>query len=296
MTKTTTPSSRLPRFRRAPKAAPGIRLTDRDRALLYDLFHYRVLPTSLIVERQFGSMTRGRNRLKLLYHHGYVDRTFRPSVGPATSEAVYSLGPSAVAELATFYGLEPGAIRRRRTNGRIDPHFLEHRLLVARFRIRLAASGAPLGVGIHDWREDGEAELSGRVGREHFRVAPDGMAWVKSKHARFAFCLEADRGTMTVGRVKTKFERYLAAGRAGSMQTSFGAARFRVLVVAPTEARLASLKAGAESVRARNVWLAAEPDLEQNLVTGAVWRRAGKSEGFPLLKREQIEGTPERST
>jgi hypothetical protein len=241
-------------------------------------------------------MTRGRNRLKLLYHHGYVDRTFRPSVGPATSEAVYSLGPAAVAELATFYGLEPGAIRRRRANGRIDPLFLEHRLLVARFRIRLAASGAPLGVGIHDWRENGEAELAGRAGSDAFRVTPDGMAWVKSKRARFAFCLEADRGTMTVGRVKSKFQRYLAAARAGAMHEAIGAARFRVLVVAPTEVRLNSLKEAAESARARNVWLTSEPDLEHNLVTDAVWRRAGKSEGFPLLKREQIADTNERST
>lgn len=288
MTKTTTQSSRLPKFERAPKRAPRIRLTDRDRALLYDLFHYRALPTSLVVERQFGSATRGRNRLKLLFHHGYVDRHFPPSVGPATSEAVYTLGPAAVSELATFYGLEPGEIRRRRMSRRIDSLFLAHELLVSRFRIRLAASGAPDGVGIHDWRENGEAELAAGNGREPDRITPDGIAWVRSKKARFAFCLEADRGTMTVGRVREKFERYQDVQRAGAMQKAFGAARFRVLVIAPTERRLASLKAAAESVRARNVWLACEADLAQNLVTDPMWARAGRTERFPLLKGEQI--------
>ena len=218
MTKTTTQLNRLPKFQRAPKLAPRIRLTDRDRALLYDLFHYRALPTSLVIERQFGSATRGRNRLKLLFHHGYVDRHFPPSVGPTTSEAVYTLGPAAVAELATFYGLEPGEIRRRRMNRRIDSLFLAHELLVARFRIRLATSGAPQGVGIYDWRENGEAELTVRNGAEPARITPDGMGWVRSKKARFAFCLEADRGTMTVGRVRQKFERYQDVQRTGAMQ------------------------------------------------------------------------------
>jgi hypothetical protein len=297
MTTRTTQSKRLPRFERAPKRAPRIRLTDRDRELLYTLYHYRFLPTLLLIERHFGSETRGRNRLKLLYHHGYVDRTFLPSVGPSTGEAIYSLGPAAVAELVTFYGLAPEDIRRKR--GRVEPFFIAHQLLVARFRLKLAYVGAPKGIGLRDWREEHAAELrfesrSDDGSLEAQRIVPDGMAWLVSKRARFAFCLEADRGTMTVGRVRSKFERYRQAQLTGAMKEHFGAERFRVLVTAPSERRLDSLADAAAESGARNVWLATEEALAGDPILGAVWRRPGKSGHFPLLRTEQISATSTR--
>lgn len=289
----TTPSnrSRLPKFQRAPKRAPRIQLTDRDRAVLYDLFHYRFLPTSLIQRRHFGSETRARARLKLLYHHSYIDRTFLPSIGPTTSEAVYSLGPAAVGELAVIYGLEPEEIKRKRRP--IEPFFLAHELLVARFRVSLAHAGAPRGVVIKDWLEGDAAKLRtparGPDGSEADRpVTPDGMGWLYSKASRFAFCFEADRGTMTVGRVRSKFERYQRAGSA--VKGRLGADRFRVLVVAPSAKRLSSLRGAAESVGARNVWLTAESSLEADLVTDTVWERAGAAGHFPLFTAKQLGG------
>ena len=285
MTKTTQ-LRRLPRFHRAPKLAGPIRITDRDRELFYSLFHYRFLPTSLLVGRHFGSYTRARNRLKLLFHHSYLDRTYLPTTGPATGEAIYSLGPASVAELATFYGLDPAAIKRRRM--RVEPLFLAHELLVARFRMRLAQAGAPHGVGIHDWR-DGAAATVSVEGRDRQgelraeRITPDGMAWLKSRRARFAFCLEADRGTMTVGRVRSKFIRYGIAQESGAMQRAFGAERFRVLVVAPSEKRLASLLQAAGGGAGPNVWLTTEADLEGDLVAERLWRRPGKA--MPAIRR-----------
>jgi hypothetical protein len=287
----TTPSKRLPKFKRAPRAAPRIRLTDRDRAVLYDLHHYRFLPTSLIRRRHFGSETRARSRLKLLYHHGFVDRMFLPSAGPTTSEAIYSLGPAAVGELAVFYGLEPAQLKRRRRP--VEPFFVEHELLVARFRMHVAYAGAPKGVAIRDWRDGDRAKLltpaSGPDGSETDRpITPDGMGWVYSKVARFAFCFEADRGTMTVGRVRTKFERYQRAGDA--VKAALGADRFRVLVVAPSQKRLASLRAAVESAHTRNVWLVTEQALEGDLVADSVWERAGVAGHFPLLTAKQLRG------
>src|SRR4051794_4526638 len=99
MTNPTTPSKRLPKHRRAPKQAPPIQLTDRDRALLYDLYHSPSPPPGLGVPGPSGPATRGRNRLKLLSPHGFVDRHFLPTAGPGTGEAIYGLGPAATAEL-----------------------------------------------------------------------------------------------------------------------------------------------------------------------------------------------------
>lgn len=294
----TTPSKRLPRFERRPKEAPRIQLTDRDRELCYTLYHYRRLPTSLLIERHFGSATRGRNRLKLLYHHGYLDRTFPPTPGPATAEAIYSLGPAAVPELAVFYGLPTEEIRRRRRVG--DPLFAAHELLVATTRLRLAYAGAPVGVGLKDWKEGPDARLETEArdpqGNLTVRpVTPDGMGWVQSQAARFAFCLEADRGTMTVGRVREKFARYRVAGP--EAKRVLGASRFRVLVVAPSARRIDSLRAAAEAAQCPNVWLTTEAALAGNPVTDAVWERAGVSGVFPLFKPAQLlpQKSPRRS-
>ena len=244
-----------------------------------------------MVERHFGSATRGRNRLKLLYHHGFLDRTFPPTVGPSTGEAIYSLGPAAVSELVTLYGLAPEDVRRKR--GKVEPFFIAHQLLVARFRLRLAHVGAPHGIRLRDWREERAAELrfeargdDGSLAAQ--RLVPDGMAWLESKRARFAFCLEADRGTMTVGRLRSKFERYRQAQLTGTMREHFGAERFRVLVTAPTERRLTSLAEAATEAGARSVWLMVEDELVGDPILGAVWRRPGKSGRFPLFRAEQI--------
>lgn len=296
---TMTPSTRLPKFQRAPKQAPRIQLTDRDRAVLYDLFHLRFLRLSQIQLRHFGSETRARTRLRLLWHHGYVDRTFLPTIGPATGEAIYSLGPAATGELSVIYGLEPAEIKRRR--GKVEPLFVQHELLIARFRIAVGHAGSPRGVVIKNWQEGEEAKLRvsarGPDGSASERpITPDGIGWIASKRACFAFCLEADRGTMTVGRVKTKFERYARARAA--VKSRLGADRFRVLVIAPTERRVASLRAAAEDVGTPSVWLAAEEALEADIVGGNVWQRAGVDGRFPLFTEKQLGGraAPDRAS
>lgn len=290
---TRTTRSNLPRFRRDPDRAAPIRLTDRDREVFYTLFHYRYLTTSLLIERHFGSATRGRTRLRLLYHHGFLERTWLASVGPATGEAIYSLGRAAIPELVAFYGLEPDDIRRRRK--KVEPLFVAHELLVARFRLRIAYTGAPIGVSIADWRDGGDAKL--RVETQDLRtgalrtetLTPDGVGRVVSRRARFTFAVECDRGTMTAGRVREKFRRYVAASATGAFADRFGAERFRVLVVVPSAKRLSSLKAAARDVGARRVWLTTEYALTTaDPIRTAIWHPATKDVALPLLKPEHL--------
>jgi len=280
-----TPSKNLPKTRRQPKLAPGLRLTDRDREVLYDVWTFRYLPTSLIIERRFGSATRGRARLKLLYHHGFVDRHFLPTAGPGVGEAIYSLGPAAVPELASFYGLEPAELKRRRRP--VEPFFIAHHLAVARFRSRVGSVATADGVGLYDWREERAARLNLPGGET---LVPDGIAWLATPRARFAFCLEVDRGTMTVGRVRTKFERYREVERTGLLTRLMGAERFRVLVVASSTRRLRSLHEAAEGANARGVWLTTEEAVASDPVREPVWLRPGVPGHFPLFRPEQVSG------
>jgi hypothetical protein len=282
MTTPTTRSNRLPKHRRMPKQAPPIHLTERDRALLYDLYHFRFLPTALVVARHFGSATRGRNRLKLLFHHGYVDRHFLPTAGPGTGEAIYGLGPAATSELATTYGLEPADVKRRRKP--VEPFFIAHELEIARFRIRVGELGAPLGVGTTDWTEGSAATLRLPGGR----LTPDAIGWVRTRKARFAFALEVDRGTMTVGRVRAKFDRYAEAAASGALGALLDARRFRLLVIASSTKRLISLERAAREARATNVWLAPSEVVATDFLLEPRWLRPGKPGHLPLFRREQI--------
>lgn len=290
----TTRSNRLSRFVREPKKVGGMVVTDRDRAILYDLYHHHFLPTSLIAERHFQTIFRARHRLKLLFHHGYVTRAYLPTVGANTSEAIYSLDKGAIPELATCYGLAPEAITRR-VRKKIEPFFVEHRLLVTRIRMRLGSAGSRFGIGLYDWRDDDTARMT----YEGFdrrtdspttmqTLVPDGMGWVKSRKARFAFCLEADRGTMSRRRMRTKFERYRDVATSGVFTRHFGAERFRVLVTAPGPGRAGSLRKIAEAVGGSNVWLTTEAGLSENVVLAPIWQRAGHEGRFSLFTRQQV--------
>lgn len=82
----TTKSSRLPRFERAQNP-PRFILTERDREILRRVYSYRLM-TREQIERllfapdngqdHFTKTSKVRARLKLLYHHGYLERMAMP--------------------------------------------------------------------------------------------------------------------------------------------------------------------------------------------------------------------------
>src|SRR5437870_75067 len=78
----TTSKRRLPRYRRA-SAPPRMVLTERDREILRQVYLFRMM-TREQVERllfppehgqdHFTKTSKARKRLKLLYHHGFLER------------------------------------------------------------------------------------------------------------------------------------------------------------------------------------------------------------------------------
>ena len=65
--------ARLPRFKRACTVSV-IELTDRDREIIRLFLRYRVLRSSHILSLVPGSPQQLLRRLKLLYHHGFLER------------------------------------------------------------------------------------------------------------------------------------------------------------------------------------------------------------------------------
>jgi hypothetical protein len=65
--------SRLPRFERATEVAP-MQLEERDCQIIRLVHRHRFLRSEHIVSFMGGSQQQILRRLKLLYHHGYLER------------------------------------------------------------------------------------------------------------------------------------------------------------------------------------------------------------------------------
>src|ERR1035441_9533156 len=125
-------ASRLPRFKRA-SAIAAIRLTERDREIIRLVHRFRFVRSSHICSLIPGSPQQLLRRLKLLYHHGFLERP-RAQIDyyhrGGSRHMVYGLGSKGAPFLRR--DLDPGLPRVRwgeknRVTGRV---YLEQTLLV----------------------------------------------------------------------------------------------------------------------------------------------------------------------
>ena len=259
-------SSRLPRFERA-SAVPAIELTERDREVIRLVDRFRFVRSSHVCSLIPGSPQQLLRRLKLLYHHGFLERP-RAQLDyyhrGGSRHMVYGLGSKGAAYLRR--DLDPGSPRVRwgeknRAAGRV---FLEHTLLVSNVMVTIELACRRTGSRFLTDRELAVPDkVTGK--RPPFRwqvkisnrlklgVIPDYVFALDFKDQsgadnRAFFFLEADRATMPVIRKnlsQTSFYRKLRAYEAtwsqSIHQTQFGFNRFRVLTVTTGRERMESL-------------------------------------------------------
>src|SRR5712675_2415505 len=103
--------SRFPRFKRSPTVAP-FQLTQRDREIIRLLYRHRFLRSSQIVAFMGGSSQQLLRRLKLLYHHGYLER-------PRAQLQYYERGGSK--SIAYGLGNKGGVLLRREFGIAVHP-------------------------------------------------------------------------------------------------------------------------------------------------------------------------------
>ena len=134
-----------PRSRFEPEPGGRLRLGERDRRLLADLYLHGVMLRHQLQALYFGSVPRCNARLRQLFDGGFVTRHFLPAA-PFGSEAVYALGPAGIPVVAarlTADGQEAdvAAIRQQCRQG-LSPALLEHTLAIAEFRVALCQATA----------------------------------------------------------------------------------------------------------------------------------------------------------
>ncbi len=237
-----------------------------------------------------------RERLKLLYHHGFLERIASPvGHGSWAWRPVYRLAQKGAQLIAAELGTTVGKLKywgkgddrdHRATD--TSQLFLNHTLKVNDVRIAIAQAATRHGYQVEKWLDDTQLksqEMKDYVtvaggGGENQRVAiiPDAYFVLHLGDRRAHFFLELDQATMSNTRWETRVRAYLAYTR-GKYQARYQTNSLRILTVTTTAERLANLrrttvKAGgkdsfwfttfdqatAETIFLAPIWLVADPE------------------------------------
>ena len=256
-------TTRSKRFRR-PKQPEGMQLTPRDLNLLAHVARHRFLSSDHLTALDGGSAQNLCRGLRLLFHHGYLDRPRAqlaevPVTGPRPM--VYGLGAKGARALKEHGHFINDGVAWSEKNKRAGSVFIEHTLAIADFMtsIELACHARSDVTLIRDHAIIAKAPVKTRLAREPLRwtvaekekgipssTIPDGLFGLSFPDNTAAyFLLEMDRGTMPVvrkGMSRTSFARKLSifweGWNASRHVEQFGVAQVRVLTVAPSPERV----------------------------------------------------------
>lgn len=305
-------SPRLPRFERAPTAAP-LQLTARDRSVIQLVHRHRFLRSSHLAALIGGSSQQLLRRFQLLYHHGYLERPraqldyYRQG---GSHHMVYGLGNKGAALLKREIGTPLIHLRWGEKNRSVGRIYLAHALLVSDVMVTIELACRAQG-GVRLIAQD-QLSIPGGTSQEpqSFRwnvnvtsslklgVIPDRVFALEyegpdGQTDRAFFFLEADRGTMPVMRQnlsQTSFYRKLVAYEAtwshSVHRTRFGFHRFRVLTVTTSIVRLRSLVEACSQLKSgHGLFLFADQTIleKPDDILAPLWQTARQGEPASLL-------------
>lgn len=297
---------RLPRFKRTSAVAP-MQLTERDRAIIRLVYRHRFLRSPQITALLGGNSQPLLRRLKLLYHHGFLERPraqLQYYERGGSRSIAYGLGNKGGALLKQELGIAFREVSWGEKNRAVGRMFLEHALLVSEVLVALELACRRSGRVRFYMDEDlpisEKARFRWKVtldGHVRLGVVPDRVFALETIRADGScdwayFFLEADRGTMPVTRwnlSQTSFARKLLAYEAtwsqGIHQKRFGFHRFRVLTVTASPARVESLvQACSQLKRGHGLFLFADKTVLEHpdILFSPVWQN-GRGELTSLL-------------
>jgi hypothetical protein len=276
-----TSQDRNPRFRRAE--VKNIRITDRDARIVKHVYDHRFLQSTHIIALCGDHPKSILRRLRLLFHHGYLDRP-RAQIEyyhrGGSQPMVYALGDEGADLLAQTHGIPRGKIRWRQKNRSVGRPFLEHTLAVAGFmvdlelaarereHVRVVTEEEILRAAPEETRRrEGRGEdpfywtvpLTQRSRHVDVGVVPDRVFGLRradrpeGKNTRYFF-LEMDRATMSVltrnlskSSIYKKMRAYLGTWKAELHTEHFGFQNFRTLFVTTSAERAENFAEAADA-------------------------------------------------
>jgi hypothetical protein len=249
-------------------------LTDRDLLLFERLAEFRFLDCEqAMTVGKFGSITRIKERLLKLHRAGLLNRFF---IGSRTgsARAVYHLNPKG----AAMAGVTAKLISRHRDSLVVIDPFVEHQLEINAIRIQVEYQPLPIdGSSFVRWLTfASEISLS-------LPLIPDGYFEIQAGAEVHPMFLEVDRGTEALSVWKKKTELYIQLAASGEFQQIFRHPRFRVLVVAPSERRLESIRKTVAALTPKLFWFSTSEVINREGLFSAHWLRPTQQERLPLL-------------
>jgi len=242
----------------------GIVLQRRDRHLLYELAMMRAIDRDQAkVIAGFGSTTRMNIRLLKLTRAGLLKR-FYMGAGGKKAKAIYACSERG----AAFVGLPDRGPRRIRDEALVTDFFVEHQLAVNDIYCAVKYPRVPApDVHFRRWLAFYERIVPA------LRLIPDGYFELETPLGILAAFLEGDLGKETLGVWKEKVGNYLQLAGSGEFKRRFEAEQFRVLVVAPGERRLHSIRKIVAAMTPKIFWFAHLEAIRQDGVFAPAWFR-----------------------
>ena len=307
----------LPEKRRA-KHAPPFQLTERDKAIVQAVHHYRMLERrqveALFFTSASGQQTNtsyARKRLRYLHLHSYLERILRP-IDPSQGSRgpVYRLGPKGAQFLAGQSGILLSQFRywgrgddRDSHKTQVQPMFLEHGLALADVRMAFEKAAKRNACQIETWLDEMDIRHAPEhdsvtialpdTPRERVAILPDGYFLLATMHGRGHFFLEVDRSTETINRKWTrKILGYKEYVRSGGFHKRYGASReqtaLRILTTTISLQRAQNLKTAVErygpvEMSAPFYFAPLNEVLASESFASPIWLRAGSNQRHAIF-------------
>jgi Replication-relaxation len=253
----------------------GIVIQQRDRHLLRELAVMRVVDREQAkVAGGFHSTTRVNGRLLALVRAGLLRRFFL-GTSAGGMKALYALS----AKGAQVVDAPVRGPQRPKDAVLAGDYFIEHQLTVNGIYVTLKHRPIPVpGVVFHRWLSFFAPIVPG------LKLIPDGYLELQSPSGIVAAFLEVDLGHERGPVWKEKIENYL---RFAVLDTPEGKAfhrPFRVLVIAPTDRRLLSIRKIVAAKTEKIFWFASLEAIHRDGVFAPIWLRPKGEDREPLIR------------
>jgi len=245
---------------------PGPALTERDVALLIDVYKHRYLSVSQIQRLHFPSLQTAYRRLRNLTALKYL-------VGftaPAITEHLYFLGKPGAELVAAQVGVETSQLKwQDGLQAPKDYYFLRHFLAVNDVRITLSQACQNTDITLLGFIPEyyGQKTAAGGLVKyikdfvcdvtspqeEPVAHTPDAVFALQKNQVSALFFLEVDRGTEIIGdehkgvlKAVKFYMNYLVSGKYQRYSEDFGCMEFkgfRTLIVTTTDKRIDNMRA-----------------------------------------------------
>jgi len=180
-------------------------------------------------------------RLNQLIAEKYIHRYRFPN---PNHKHIYSIGSQGYRHLAFNGAIRPQDVPARLRTAELKPLFLDHTLLISNIHAALILASQVTPNRLADWREGKQLYESVTFyedGRKiRLPVCPDAFFQINCSaqfETRFAFALEADRGTTTHRTFGNKLKAYEHFLKQNRQLGAYGVPWFRVVTITLTQKR-----------------------------------------------------------